>query len=238
LNGVYIPHFSSELRLRSLSSYHSHGEKPQHGKSSRNPQQTNPASSENLKYDKMSEEYFHPQVPNVPSGLVRQQAANQTSSTSSRHGALAAQHAMLSERIRRLEEDYDPHEHHMYRVTVLNEGLKTDDVTPERGEGFGRERFGGGEMFRGEGVGEIDKALTTALDREVHNDILETGTDENGRRTLQEKYTKLSADERRVREVRLAQYAGFVMLPDGTLDYGVEKSKKKKSTKKWWRRLF
>jgi hypothetical protein len=195
-------------------------------------QQTNPASSEILKYDDMSEEYFYPQVPNVPSGHVRPQAANQPSSTSSHHGALATQQAMLSERIRRLEEDYDPHEHNMYRITVLNEGLRIDDVTPERGEGFG-----GGEIFGGDGVGEIDRELTTALDREVHNHILETGTDENGRRTLQEKYAKLSADERRVREIRLAQYAGFVMLPDGTLDYGIEKPKKQ-STKKWWRRLF
>lgn len=74
--------------------------------------------------------------------------------------------------------------------------------------------------------------LASEIDREVFDTILETGTDEKGRRHLKARYAKLSLEERQLREVRLAEYSGFVMRPDGTLDYGLEPKRKTNFIKK------
>jgi hypothetical protein len=50
--------------------------------------------------------------------------------------------------------------------------------------------------------------------------MLLTGTDWNGRRELERRYQGLIVKERRIREVKLAQYSGFVMRGDGKLNYG------------------
>jgi hypothetical protein len=47
--------------------------------------------------------------------------------------------------------------------------------------------------------------------------MLLTGTDWDGRRELERRYQGLSVKERRIREIRMAQYSGFVMRGDGTL---------------------
>lgn len=80
--------------------------------------------------------------------------------------------------------------------------------------------------------------LACALDREVLNTVLETGTDEKGRRALKQMYAKLPPERRRQREIRLSQYSGFVMRSDGTLDYGINKIKKLGFIKKLWRCLL
>lgn len=72
------------------------------------------------------------------------------------------------------------------------------------------------------GFGDVRDILSSEIDREVLNNILETGTDEKGRRVLKERYSKLSPEKRRQREIRLAQYSGFSMRSDGTLDYGID----------------
>jgi hypothetical protein len=51
---------------------------------------------------------------------------------------------------------------------------------------------------------ENDRA--DALEREVVNAVMETGTDEKGRRALQKRFERLPEVERRKREVHLAQY--------------------------------
>jgi hypothetical protein len=74
------------------------------------------------------------------------------------------------------------------------------------------------------------------VEREVLQAIMETGTDEKGRRELKARYAGLGEAERRRREVLLAQYSGFVMNSDGTLDYGLDCESGKR--KKWWKALF
>lgn len=46
------------------------------------------------------------------------------------------------------------------------------------------------------------------------------GTDAKGRRELEREYGRLDPKIRRAKEVHLAQYSGFKMREDGTLDYG------------------
>lgn len=50
--------------------------------------------------------------------------------------------------------------------------------------------------------------------------MMRKGTDVKGRRELEKENRKLDPEARRAREVHLAQYAGFKMRADGTLDYG------------------
>ena len=58
------------------------------------------------------------------------------------------------------------------------------------------------------------------------------GTDLNGRRRIEAFMQRLDPDTRRRREVHLAEYAGFRMRRDGTLDYGTSVSVIKQG-KKW-----
>jgi hypothetical protein len=54
----------------------------------------------------------------------------------------------------------------------------------------------------------------------VFEEMMRRGTDAKGRRELEKANKKLDPETRRAREVHLAQYAGFKMRSDGTLDYG------------------
>lgn len=52
--------------------------------------------------------------------------------------------------------------------------------------------------------------------------MMSHGTDAKGRRELEKDYRKLDPKTRKAKEVHLAQYSGFKMRKDGTLDYGTE----------------
>lgn len=54
----------------------------------------------------------------------------------------------------------------------------------------------------------------------VFEELMRKGTDANGRRALEREYRKLDPETRRAKEVHLAQYSGFKMRADGSLDYG------------------
>lgn len=86
----------------------------------------------------------------------------------------------------------------------------------------GEDLLGTSYVHEQAGFGDVRDILSYEIDREVLNNILETGTDEKGRRVLKERYSKLSPEKRRQREIRLVQYSGFAMRSDGTLDYGID----------------
>lgn len=111
--------------------------------------------------------------------------------------------------------------------------VKFGNVVIESGDVMGTAVMGEQVEF-----GEDGDILADALDREVLNTILETGTDEKGRRVLKQQYAKLGPEERRQREIRLAQYSGFVMRSDGTLDYGIDTPKKTNFIKNLLSRLL
>jgi hypothetical protein len=115
---------------------------------------------------------------------------------------------------------------HQPRVTFGN-------VVIEGGDEMGTVFVGEQAVFRGGG-----DVLSSEMDREVLNTILETGTDEKGRRALKARYAKLSPLGRRQREIRLAQYSGFAMRSDGTLDYGIDTPKKTNFIKKLFHRFL
>lgn len=75
-----------------------------------------------------------------------------------------------------------------------------------------------------DGVSVAGGGVIRNLDEEVLRAIIECGNGDNGRRVLKERIAVLSPEERRLREVRLALYAGFTLRRDGTLDYGVSKA--------------
>jgi hypothetical protein len=128
-----------------------------------------------------------------------------------------------SEAIRHNQQDASIHQP---RVTFEN-------VVIEGGDEMGTVCVGEEAVFRGGG-----DVLSSEMDREVLNTILETGTDEKGRRALKARYAKLSPKGRRQREIRLAQYSGFAMRSDGTLDYGIDTPKKTSFIKKLFHHLL
>jgi hypothetical protein len=115
-------------------------------------------------------------------------------------------------------------------LTEVKRQHREDGNNRQRHVTFGNVMIEGGDVIGTSRVdeevefGDAGDVLSSELDREVLNTILETGTDEKGRRVLKERYAKLNPEARRQREIRLAQYSGFAMRSDGTLDYGIDNS--------------
>ena len=83
---------------------------------------------------------------------------------------------------------------HQPEVSTRQLHVRFGNVVIEGGDVTGTVYMGEQAEFRNDG-----DVLASELDREVLNTILETGTDEKGRRVLKERYAKLSPLARRQR---------------------------------------